>query len=257
MNARRFTSTVLSVAARNLRVTIVTPALSIRATIGPIIFLAAFAGSLGALSRTPGFDFLGDYTAFEYAFIALQGGVFIGLFSGLALATDLQTGFAERLLLAGDRRAVVAGYLVAALATSLPASVALVGGGLALGMDVAGGVPGVLGVFGLAAVACAAGSLWSMGIALRFRTVQAAPLMQMPIFVALFLTPVFVPMHLLNGWIHDAASVNPVTRFLEAGRDLVSGQPHDLALTAAIAAVTLAALGAWTLRELRRLVANP
>ena len=70
--------------------------------------------------------------------------------------------------------------------------------------------------------------LWAAGIAMRFRTLQAGPLMQVPVFLTLFLAPVYVPLELLNGWIHAVASVNPATFLLEAGRGLFAGEPTEV-----------------------------
>jgi hypothetical protein len=47
--------------------------------------------------------------------------------------------------------------------------------------------------------------------------------MQTPVFLLLFLAPVYVPLGLLKGWIHAVASINPATAFLDAGRGLISG----------------------------------
>ena len=52
----------------------------------------------------------------------------------------------------------------------------------------------------------------------------------MPVFVLLFLAPVYVPLSLLTGWIHAVASFNPVTPVLEAGRGLLAGSPVKVAL---------------------------
>ena len=60
---------------------------------------------------------------------------------------------------------------------------------------------------------------------MRFRTIQAGPLMQMPVFLLLFFAPVYVPLDLLDGWIHTVATVNPITYLLEAGRGLIAGDP--------------------------------
>ena len=77
--------------------------------------------------------------------------------------------------------------------------------------------------------------MWSSGIALRFRSFQAAPLMQTPTFLILFLAPVYVPLDLLTGWVQAAASVNPLTAVLEAERDLISGGSPDIGLAFAAA----------------------
>ena len=93
--------------------------------------------------------------------------------------------------------------------------------------------------------------LWSAGVAMRLRTIQAGPAMQMPVFLALFFAPVYVPLTLLSGWIHHVAQANPVTYFLEAGRSFVSGDTTH-ALLAYGSAVALAALfSIWAFRGLR------
>jgi hypothetical protein len=64
--------------------------------------------------------------------------------------------------------------------------------------------------YGLAIVFNQVGLLWACGVAMRFRSVQAGPLMQTPVFMALFLAPVYVPLELLRGWIHAVARLNPL-----------------------------------------------
>ncbi len=82
---------------------------------------------------------------------------------------------------------------------------------------------------------------WAAGVAFRFRSIQAGPLMQTPVFLILFLAPVYVPLKLLKGWIHAVASVNPATAFLEAGRGLISGV-HDHTALAFVCALALIAV---------------
>ena len=36
-------------------------------------------------------------------------------------------------------------------------------------------------------------ALWACGVAMRLRTIQAGPVIQMPVFILLFLAPVYVP----------------------------------------------------------------
>jgi ABC-2 type transport system permease protein len=88
-------------------------------------------------------------------------------------------------------------------------------------------------------------------VAFRFRSIQAGPLMQTPVFLLLFLAPVYVPLGLLKGWIHAVASVNPATAFLDAGRGLISGV-HDHTGVAFVAALALIVVfGVWMLSGLR------
>src|SRR5213076_3616228 len=92
----------------------------------------------------------------------------------------------------------------------------------------------LFGLYGLAVLVNVAAALWAVGVALRVRTIQGGPLMQVPVFLTLFLAPVYVPLGLLSGWIHAVASVNPATAFLGAGRDLIAGQPSGVALAFAV-----------------------
>ena len=60
---------------------------------------------------------------------------------------------------------------------------------------------------------------------MRLRTMQAGPVMQMPIFILMFLAPVYVPLALIAGWVHTVATYNPVTAMLEASRGFIAGEP--------------------------------
>ena len=119
-------------------------------------------------------------------------------------------------------------------------------------MEVAGNGVDLFGLVVLALLVNLIASMWAAGIALRFRTIQAGPLMQMPVFIILFLAPVYVPLTLLSGWVEAVAQVNPFTALVEGGRDLISGQTFDVWLMYAIAVVLLLAFTAWGVRGLRR-----
>jgi ABC-2 type transport system permease protein len=88
-------------------------------------------------------------------------------------------------------------------------------------------------------------------VAMRLRTMQAGPLMQMPVFLVLFLAPVYVPLELLSGWVHGVASVNPFTPLIESGRDFISGSPGDAALAYVVVAALVVLFGWWAVRGLR------
>jgi ABC-2 type transport system permease protein len=76
--------------------------------------------------------------------------------------------------------------------------------------------------------------------------------MQIPVFLTLFLAPVYVPLPLLTGWIHAVASVNPVTAIVDAGRGFISGTAVDVALGFGAAAGLAVLFALWALRGLRR-----
>jgi ABC-2 type transport system permease protein len=118
-------------------------------------------------------------------------------------------------------------------------------------MNVGGNGVDLFGLYALALLLNLAGTLWATGVAMRLRTQQAAPVMQMPVFLLLFFAPVYVPLALLQGWIHAVASVNPITPLLEAGRGFISGSPELTLAAFAIAVGLIAGFAAWAFRGLR------
>ena len=130
---------------------------------------------------------------------------------------------------------------------SLLSAVALI-----VGMEVGGSAADLLGLYGLALLLNLTALMWAAGIALRFRSLQAGPLMQTPVFLIIFLAPVYVPYELLTGWVHAVAGVNPITAIVEGGRDFVSGSSPDGLLAYGAVLALLVVMGAWALRGLRK-----
>ena len=87
---------------------------------------------------------------------------------------------------------------------------------------------------------------------MRIRSIQAGPLMQLPVFLILFLAPVYVPLSLLSGWIHAVASVNQITALLEAARGFISGDPTVIGLAFALGIVLPIVFALWSRGGLRR-----
>jgi ABC-2 type transport system permease protein len=243
----------LAVAWRSIHNFLTNPAFLVPGIAFPLFFFIAFAGGLSAIAAAPGFDFPSGYTAFQFVFVLLQSAAFGGVFTGFGIARDFETGFARRYLLAAtDRRAIVAGYALAALVRALITWTILTTVALIAGMEVGGGGVELFGLYGLALFVNLAATLWAAGVALRVRSIQGGPLMQFPVFLILFLAPVYVPLDLLSGWIHAVASVNPITALLEAGRGLVSGEPTQVALAFAIAVVLPVLFAFWARGGLKR-----
>jgi ABC-type multidrug transport system permease subunit len=241
------------VAWRTLHNVFTNPSLFLPSLLFPLFFFTAFAGGLSHLKDTPGFDYPDGYTAFQFVFVLLQSAALGGVFTGFGIARDFEGGFGRRLLLAAPHRTgIVLGYATAALVRWLVTVAVVTAVALAVGMQVGGSGVDLAGLYGLGAVVNVAGTLWAAGVALRLRTVQAGPIMQMPVFLVLFFAPVYVPLKLLRGWIHAVAVVNPLTRVVDAARSLIAGTPAGVA-AAFLAAAALAALfSLWALRGLRK-----
>jgi ABC-2 type transport system permease protein len=246
-------SIALAVAWRSIHNFLTNPAFLAPAIVFPLFFFTAFAGGLSAVSDVPGFDFPNGYTAFQFVFVLLQSAAFGGVFTGFGMARDFEMGFGRRYLLAATSRgAIVFGYAIAALTRALITWAVLTGVALIAGMEIGGSGVDLFGLFGLAVLVNVAATLWAAGIALRVRSIQGGPLMQFPVFLILFLAPVYVPLELLSGWIHAVAAVNPVTALLEAGRGFISGEPAAVALAFAVAAVLPVLFALWARGGMRR-----
>jgi ABC-type polysaccharide/polyol phosphate export permease len=218
----------------------------------PLFFFAAFAGGLSGVENVPGFGFPSGYTAFQFVFVLLQSAAFGGVFTGFGIARDFEDGFARRLLLAApNRMGIVIGYAAAALVRWLVTISVVTAVALIAGMEVGGDGVDLFGLYALGLIVNIAAILWATGVAMRLRTMQAAPVMQMPVFLALFFAPVYVPLSLLSGWIHAVATLNPLTRVLEAGRGFISGSPTEVAAAFAAAAGLALLLSFWAVRGLR------
>jgi ABC-type multidrug transport system permease subunit len=242
-----------TIAWRGMHTYIRRPDLFVPSLIFPLVFLAGFAGGLSALGSIPGFHFPAGYTAFQFVFILCQSAMFAGLFTGFTLAFDFESGFARRLLVAAeDRRGIALGYALVGLSRAAITLVLITAVALAAGMRVTGNGVDLFGLYGLAALLVLVGYGWAAGVAFRFRSIQAGPLMQTPVFLLLFLAPVYVPLNLLKGWIHGVASVNPATAFLNAGRGLISGVHDHTLLAFACALALICVFCVWLLTGLRR-----
>jgi ABC-2 type transport system permease protein len=252
MTANRYLSATLTVTWRHLRIVSRAPGLWIPPLIFPLFFYTAFAGGLSAVGNAPGFDYP-DYNTFQFAFVLLQSAAFGGVFIGFAMGADFDSGVARRLFLGTrNRSAIVVGYGLAAFVRAVVVWAVVFSIALATGMEVDASGLDLAGLFGLAVIVNVAAILFSTGMMMRFRTIQAAPLMQIPTFMILMTAPVYTPRHLLQGWVSTVAKVNPVTAIVEACRGLLIAEPVSVLLAFGAAGGLAVALAWFALRGLRR-----
>jgi ABC-2 type transport system permease protein len=247
-----FWPVAFAVGWRNVHNFFTNPAMIVPALLFPLFFFTAFAGGLSRVDSVPGFDYDAGYTTFVYGFVLLQAAAFGGVFTGFAVARDFESGFSRRLLLAAQRRgAIVAGYWLAALVRAVFTIMVITVVALVAGLSIDGSAVDLVGLYTLALIVNAAAVLFGTGVAMRLRTMQAGPAIQVPAFLALFLAPVWVPYDLLTGWVQAAASVNPVTLVLEAGRGFLDGNPTEVLPAFAVALLLAAVTVLWARGGLR------
>jgi ABC-2 type transport system permease protein len=250
--ATRYLRASWAITWRQLRVVMTNPAFLIPSLLMPVFFFSAFAGGLSAVSESPNFDYP-DYSTFQYVFVLIQSAMFGGVFAGFSVAADFQTGFARRMMLAtSSRTALITGYTLAALVRASIVWVIVTVLALATGASIDPTVADALGLILLITFINGAAILFATGVAMRMRTMQAAPLIQIPAFLIIFTAPVYVPRDLLEGWVASVADFNPVTAVLEAGRELIIGLPAETLLAFGAAAGLMALTAVWAVTGLRR-----
>jgi ABC-2 type transport system permease protein len=193
------------------------PGAAIPGVLAPTIFMLGLSSVFGKAANLPGFT-ADDFRTFVIPLGFLQGAGFTGAATGVNLARDIEQGWFDRLLLCPTpRAALLAGVVASAGLRSLLPGTFLFVVGVILGVHVPSLPALAISIFlvmGLAsAMAC-----YSVTLALRFRTQQAAPLMQIASFISVLFTTSYAPKPLLADWLRHIADVNPVTFILEGVR---------------------------------------
>ena len=103
------------IAARSVRRTLRQPALIVPTIVFPLFLMAVNASGLDAATKLPGFP-TGNYLNFALSVCFMQGALFAATTAGAELATDIETGFLNRLSLTPLRGvAVLVGQLAGAV----------------------------------------------------------------------------------------------------------------------------------------------
>jgi ABC-2 type transport system permease protein len=238
-------SETLLLARRAVREVWRIPAATIPALFIPVFFLVVNLGQVNKIFPTSTPFLHGQhYVAFQIP-VSLVFAVSSAT-SGLAMVTDIDIGYLDKLLAAPIRRtAIVWGRLAADLARGVAVSIIVLAVGFAFGARVRSGVIGVLLLIVLSALWGVAYAGIAIAIALRTKNVQTTNASFLIFFPLLFLTPNFVPLELLAGPLKAIARINPVTYIINGLRELVLyqnihwGSLGACALTIALTGVVL------------------
>ncbi len=220
----------------------------------PLFFLVVNIGQVSKTfpSSTPFLKGQG-YVAFQLP-VSLMFAVATAT-SGLALVTEIDLGYFDKLLVAPIRRSsIIFGRLTADLFRGMASSALVLLVGIALGARVQSGVAGALLIVLLSALFGVAYAGFGILVALRTRNVQATQSSFLLFFPLLFLTPNFVPFNRLSPLMETLARINPVSYVIVGLRSLVI-DGWDLGKIAAcllVIAVMGAILTALSLRTIAR-----
>lgn len=212
------TAVTWSIAQRSIILISRLPSAFFPSLVMPVFLTISFAGAFSGIVELPGFP---AEKALDWfiPMTTLQGAAFAGITTGMGVARDFETGFYDRFLSSpASRTSLLTGSLLAGMLRGLFPLALLTLVALVAGANFHAGPASVvmLGI-GCVGVALGAGA-WAIGLALRFKNTQITPLMQMGMFLTVFLSTAQMPMELLTGWLHSVARFNPMTNVLALSR---------------------------------------
>jgi len=210
--------------ARSVKQTFRRPQLVSPIVIFPTLLLAIQTGGAGRAVDLPGFPEVDNFLSFMLAGAMLQSTLLAGNSGGIALAVDLEMGFTDRLLAAPiSRFAIVLGRLAGTFVLGVASALWFIAIGLIFGASFELGVPGILLMILLTALAAVAFGGLSAAIALYTGQASVVQGLFPLIFVILFLSSAFFPVNLLLEPASSVAEYNPLSFIVEGIREPVIG----------------------------------
>ncbi len=246
-------SDIFQLTLRSLREVVRQPAFEVQNYFIPLFFFAVTVGALGGVSaRAFGVE---NYQAFQMPVAILQGAAGAASFSALAMVTDIERGYFDKLLLTPTPRiSLVLGRLFGDGIRVVIITAVILFVGTIFGTGMAAGVAGYIMILILAGLFGLAYAGFGLAIALRTGSPQAAQAGFLIFFPLLFLSTAFAPKEFFSPWMEFLATINPVTYVLEGMRALIiEGWDWEKIGEALLAIAILAAinlpLALWALRH--------
>lgn len=210
------------IAWRSVRRTMRQPALVVPSILFPLILLAVTSAGLSSATRLPGFP-ADTYLDFSLTVCFVQGALFAAIAAGTELATDIESGFLNRLALTPLKSsAVLVGQAAGATVMALLATVTYIAVGLVAGADMKAGAGGVLVLIALSVLISVA--MAGIGALMGARTGQPEAVQGVfpLLFVLLFLSSANLPRNLISvDWFREVATYNPLSYLVEGLRSLI------------------------------------
>lgn len=236
-------------ARRSIASTLRQPAIVVPSFVFPLFLLAVLSGAGDRVTAIKGFP-TDSYTTFVLGGMMIQASAGAVTMAGLALGSDIETGFLYRMALTPVRASVLliaqlSG--IAVLGVSQTVIVLLVG--LAFGASIKAGVAGAFVLVLIVLLVTLTFGATGMFVAVKTGTADRVhPLFSLTLAL-LFMSSVAMPRNLIQeDWFKTIATYNPLSYPIEAARSLfISGwDGQALALGCGIAggALVVAVMGA-------------
>lgn len=222
----------------------------------PLMLAAIYAAQFDRAIGLQGFPEVDSFLQFILPASILQGIAFNSGEAGSALATDIQSGFFDRLMASPvGRQAVLLGRVAGAGVFSGLLAAVLIAVFSVAGAAPDGGLPAALAMVVIAALLSVALGGIGLTVALRTGSPEATQAMFPLTFIVIFVSSAFFPTELMSGWYRDVAEVNPFTLIVDPTREIATGGFSISALGRALlwigvvtAATMTMAYGAWRRR---------
>ena len=195
-------------AARTIRESLRQPGVEVTNIFIPLFFLAVSTAAIGQVAgRAFGVD---NYLGFQLPVAVLQAVAGSSSASGIAMVTDMERGYFDKLLLTpASRWSLIIGRVSADAVRAVFFSAVMLAAALIFGAGMHAGVGGVFVVLLMAAVFGAAYSGIGIFVAMRTANAQAAQASFLLFFPLLFMAPAFAPKEIFAPWMQAVATVNP------------------------------------------------
>jgi ABC-2 type transport system permease protein len=209
-------------ARRSVVRTLRQPAMVVPSIVFPLILLSINSSGLESVTRIPGFP-TSSYFDFALAIPFVQGALFSANSAGTNVASDIESGFLNRLALTPLRRvALMMGQLSGIVALGLIQALTFLAVGVVLGAGIQAGIGGAVVIVLLSLTISLAFGCIGAFVALRSGTGEAVQGVFPLFFAALFLSSMALPRNLIEAdWFQTVATYNPVSYMLEGIRSLV------------------------------------
>jgi ABC-2 type transport system permease protein len=214
-------SHVLLLAQRSVVRTLRQPAMVVPSILFPLLLVSINSSGLNSATLLPGFP-ADSYFQFAIAIPFVQGALFSAMSAGTNIASDIESGFLNRLSLTPLRRvSLMLGQLTGILALGLIQALAFLIVGIVFGDGLPAGPGGVLVLLLLSLTITLAFGCIGAFVALRTGSGEAVQGVFPLFFAALFLSSMSLPRDLIEtDWYRTVATWNPVSYMIEGIRSL-------------------------------------
>ena len=231
-----------ALARRSIVGTVRQPQVWLPGLLFPMFIAAVNTSTMGRSTGIPGFPAVDSLLDFLLPASITQSVLFGGLSAGSDTATDIQTGFFDRLLASPvSRTSILVGRLAGASVTGAAQAIVFILVYGMFGVRVAGGLAAVALLIVYAMVLALVIGGFAAMLALRTGSAEAVQNVFPLTFIGLFVSSAFFPTQLMTGIYRSIATRNPVTWMIDGMRhQVIVGLDWSEAATSIAVAVVLA-----------------